>query len=642
MTRLVFKDWVKEDIKQGSTFADALKDALKGARDVVAVRVNGGIKDLSSEIGSAEAELKVEPIYLNSTEGLEICRHSTSHVMAEAVKSLYKGALVAIGPATENGFYYDFDVEEPFTPEDLVKIEEKMRELVEKNLPFSRQELSRQEAISFFSDLGEKYKVELVRDIVDERLSIYRQGGLVDLCRGPHLPSTGFIKAFKLTGSAGAYWRGSEKNRMLQRIYGVAFAAKKDLEEHLKLVEEAKKRDHRRLGKDLDLFTISDDVGPGLVLWHPKGAIVRGIIEDFWKAEHAKFNYSVVYTPHIAMLDLWKKSGHWDFYRENLFSPMEVEGRDYIVKPMNCPFHINIFKSRLRSYRDLPIRYAELGTVYRYERSGVMHGLLRVRGFTQDDAHIFMTREQLGAEIKKVLNFTLYILRSFGFNEYEIYLSTRPEKHVGTPENWALAESALKAALDASGIGYSVDPGEGVFYGPKIDIKIKDSLGRSWQCSTIQVDFNLPERFDVTYRDAEGGTSRPIMLHRALMGSLERFFGCLVEHYAGAFPVWLAPVQATILTVTDRCNEYGATVLKRLGEKGIRAELDERNEKLSFKIREAQVHKIPYQLVVGDREAQAGLVSPRLMGGATLASMTIDEFLARIAEENKPRGGEFL
>ncbi len=642
MATLVFTGNVKEDIKEGSTFSDAIKHALKGAKDIVAVRVDGGLKDLSSVIGSVEAELKVEPIFLNSTEGLEICRHSASHVMAEAVKSLYNGALVAIGPATENGFYYDFEVDRPFTPEDLDKIEARMRELVAKDLPFSRQELSREDAISLFRALGEKYKVELIEDIAGEGLSIYRQGDFVDLCRGPHLPSTGFIKAFKLTGSAGAYWRGSEKNRMLQRIYGVAFAANKDLDAHLKLVEEAKKRDHRRLGKDLDLFTISDDVGPGLVLWHPKGATVRGIIEDFWKAEHARNGYSIVYTPHIAMLDLWKKSGHWDFYRENLFSPMEVEGRDYIVKPMNCPFHINIFKSRLRSYRDLPIRYAELGTVYRYERSGVMHGLLRVRGFTQDDAHIFTTSEQLGDEIKKVLNFTLYILRAFGFNEYEIYLSTRPEKFVGTLPNWELAESALKAALDASGLGYSIDKGEGVFYGPKIDIKIKDSLGRSWQCSTIQVDFNLPERFDVTFRDALGGSSRPIMLHRALMGSLERFFGCLVEHYAGAFPVWLSPVQATILTVTERCNEYGDQVLKRLKEKGIRTELDGRNEKLSFKIREAQVQKIPYQLVVGDRETTEGRVSPRLMGGATLPSMTVEEFLARIDGENKHGGGEFL
>jgi len=423
---------------------------------------------------------------------------------------------------------------------------------------------------------------------------------------------------------------------MLQRIYGTSFPSKDELKAHLERLEEAKRRDHRKLGRELDLFSTNEHIGAGMVLWHPNGATVRRIIEDFWKAEHVKSDYSIVYTPHVANVDLWKTSGHWDFYRESLFSPMDVEGQDYIVKPMNCPFHIQIYKSGLKSYRDLPVRYAELGTVYRYERSGALHGLLRVRGFTQDDAHIFMTPDQLEDEIKGVLKFTLFILNSFGFNEFDIYLSTRPDKYVGSLENWAKAEAALKGALESQGIKYSIDPGEGVFYGPKIDIKIKDVIGRSWQCSTIQVDFNLPERFDVTYRDEAGKESRPIMIHRALMGSLERFFGCLIEHYAGAFPIWLAPVQAVVLTVTERSDEFAAEVYRKLRAEGIRAELDIRNEKLGFKIREAQLKKIPYQLVIGDKETGAKEVSPRLRGGATLPSMPVDDFITVIKSENRP------
>jgi threonyl-tRNA synthetase len=624
------------NIKKASTYLDAIKaDIIKGVADTVAIKTVGGIKDLRDEMAGEDPAV-VEPVGLDSREGIEICRHSASHVMAEAVKSLFGNVRLAIGPATDTGFYYDFDMERTLTPEDLEAIEGKMREIIAKDAPFSREVMSRDEAISMFSGLGETYKVEILNELKDGTISIYRQGGFVDLCKGPHLPSTGYIKAFKLLGIAGAYWRGSEKNKMLQRVYGTAFASREALKEHLRLVEEAKKRDHRRLGKELDLFSINEDIGSGLVLWHPKGSVVRRIIEDFWKAEHAKSGYSIVYTPHIAMLDIWKTSGHWDFYRENLFSPMDVEGRDYIVKPMNCPFHIQVFKSQLRSYRDLPIRYAELGTVYRYERSGVMHGLLRVRGFTQDDAHIFMTPAQIDGEIKKVLNFTLYILKSFGFNEYEVYLSTRPEKYVGTLEDWQRAESALKASLDASGLRYAIDPGEGVFYGPKIDIKIKDSIGRLWQCSTIQVDFNLPERFQVAYRDESGKEARPIMLHRALMGSLERFFGCLVEHYAGEFPVWLSPVQAVILTVTDRVNEYARGVLERLKDSGLRAELDDRNEKLSFKIREAELRKAPYSLVIGDKEAGAGHVAPRALHGRALEPMTVDEFISVIQAKDRP------
>jgi len=626
-----------KEFSEGVSFFEVIKALDRGAlKKAVAVKAGGEMKDLRSALDGKAEVVIVEPVSIDSAEGVEICRHSTSHVMAQAVKALYGNVKLGIGPSIEDGFYYDFDTERPFTPEDLDKIEEKMREIIKADYPFIRESLSKDEAIGFFKGASEGYKVEIIEELPEGRISVYRQGDFTDLCRGPHLPSTGWIKAFKLTGTAGAYWRGSEKNKMLQRIYGAAFASKEALAGHLNRIEEAKKRDHRKLGRELDLFSTSEDIGAGLVLWHPKGSAVRMIIEDFWRAEHVKGDYAIIYTPHLAMIDLWKKSGHWDFYRENLFSPMDVDGQDYIIKPMNCPFHIQVYKSHLRSYRDLPLRYAELGTVYRYERSGVLHGLLRVRGFTQDDAHIFMTPSQLEEEIKGVLNFTLYILKSFGFNEFDIYLSTRPDKYVGSLDNWTKAEAALRSALESVKLEYSVDPGEGVFYGPKIDIKIKDVIGRSWQCSTIQVDFNLPERFDVTYRDEQGRESRPIMIHRALMGSLERFFGCLVEHYAGAFPVWLAPVQASILTVTQRNDDYAAKVLERLRDAGIRAELDKRNEKLGFKIREAQLKKIPYQLVIGDSEEKDGRVSPRKRGKEDLGAITVDEFLEIIKVRNRP------
>ena len=627
----------------GITVLDALKDFDKSlAKKAVAARIDGVVMDLQTSLKGNDAPLKgspsmVEVITADSVEGLRVYRHSTAHIMAEAVKALFKDAKLTIGPTIEDGFYYDFDVPEPFTPEDLLKIGKKMKEIIRANTPFERQEVSRAEALKLFGGLGETYKEELISELPeDEPISIYVQGGFTDLCRGPHLPSTGRVKAFKLIGSAGAYWRGDEKNPMLQRIYGTAFPDKKLMDAHLKRLEEAKKRDHRRLGKELDLFSTSDDIGSGLVLWHPKGSTIRNIIEDFWKKGHVRNDYSLIHTPHIAKLDLWKKSGHWDFYRENLYSPMDVEGLDYIVRPMNCPFHIEIYKSRLRSYRDLPIRYAELGTVYRYERSGVLHGLLRVRGFTQDDAHIYTTPEALTGEIKAVLNFTLYILRAFGFNEYDIYLSTRPVKFVGSPENWEGAEAALKGALEGEGLPYEVDPGEGVFYGPKIDIKIKDVLGRAWQCSTIQVDFNLPERFDITYRDSGGSEARPIMIHRALMGSLERFFGCLIEHYAGAFPLWLAPVQALILTVTERSDEYAKEVCQELKVAGYRVELDLRNEKLGLKIREARLQKVPYMLVIGDKETEERLVAPRSREGGELTPMKVEEFRTLLEKEDRP------
>ncbi|MFQ5480389.1 MAG: threonine--tRNA ligase [Thermodesulfobacteriota bacterium] len=626
-----------------STFFDLLLAHDKGLlKRCVAVKAGERLLDLRASVEAAEGVDVVELVELDSPEGLEICRHSTAHVMAEAVKELFPEVKFAIGPTVENGFYYDVDVAEPFTPEDLKSIEKKMMEIIRGNHPFNRTVLTKDAAIDFFRERKEDYKVELLEDLDAETVTLYSQSGFTDLCRGPHIPSTGYIKAFKLTSIAGAYWRGDESRKMLQRLYGTAFAAKADLKEHLKRMEEARKRDHRRIGKELDLYSTNADIGAGLVLWHPKGAAVRGIIEDFWRDEHRTHGYDIIYSPHVASVELWKTSGHWDFYKENLFSPMDVEGQEYIVKPMNCPFHIQVYKSRLRSYRELPIRYAELGTVYRYERSGVLHGLLRVRGFTQDDAHIFMAPSEMEAEIKGVLNFTLYILRSFGFNNYDIYLSTRPDKYVGELADWAAAEEALSGAMKSLGLPFTVDPGEGVFYGPKIDIKIKDVLGRSWQCSTLQVDFNLPERFDVTYRDSSGADVRPIMLHRALMGSLERFMGCLVEHYAGAFPLWLAPVQVRVITVTERNAQYGLQVTRELKDAGIRSDLDDRGEKLGFKIRAGEMEKIPYLLVLGDKEQDEQMVAPRAKWKGVLDTMSLADFMCMLKEENKPQGGKLL
>ena len=566
-------------------------------------------------------------------EGIETYRHSASHIMAEAVKELFPEAKLAIGPAIEDGFYYDFDVEKPFTPADMEKIEKRMQEIIKRNAPFVREEISKKDAIKLFESKGELYKIELINELNDETISIYGQGGFVDLCRGPHVPSTGRIKAFKLLSSAGAYWRGSEKNKMLQRIYGSAFLTKEELDNYLKKLEEIKRRDHRRLGKELDLFSINDEAGGGLILWHPKGAVIRKTIEDFWRNEHYKNGYELVYSPHMARLDIWRTSGHWDFYRENMYSPMTVEDIEYEIKPMNCPFHIMIYKSHKRSYRELPMRLAELGTVYRYERSGVLHGLMRVRGFTQDDAHIFCRPDQLEDEILKTLDFTLYILKTFGFSEYDIYLSTRPERHVGSPENWEKATNALRLALENKGLKYEIDPGEGVFYGPKIDLKIKDVLGRAWQCTTIQVDFNLPERFDVTYTAEDNKPHQAIMIHRALMGSLERFFGVLIEHYAGAFPVWLSPVQAVIMTITDSQIEYAKGIVELLKKEGIRTESDFRGEKIGFKIREAQLMKTPYMLIIGDKEVKAGAVAVRTRKGEDLGQIKIDVFLNKIKKE---------
>lgn len=564
---------------------------------------------------------------------LETLRHSTAHLMAQAVKQLYPETKITIGPVIEDGFFYDFYREEPFKPEDLEQIEHRMRQIAKEGLEIHRVELSHHDAKNIFSAMGENFKVEIIEDFAEgEIISAYTQGEFTDLCRGPHVENTKDLKVFKLLHASAAYWRGDERKAVLQRIYGTAWHDKKELKAYLNRLEEAKKRDHRKLGKELDLYSMSDDVGPGLILWHPKGARIRYLMEEFWKQEHYNNGYELVYTPHAAKTDLWKISGHMEFYQENIFSPMDIEGKEYVMKPMNCPFHIQIYKTGLRSYRDLPLRWAELGTVYRYERSGVMHGLLRVRGFTQDDAHLFCRKDQLEDEVAKVLKFVLFILRSFGFWEYKVFLSTRPEKSVGSDADWETATSALEAALQRSDLPYEEDPGEGVFYGPKIDIKIKDSLNRYWQVSTIQVDFNLPERFEMTFVGEDGNKHRPIMIHRALMGSLERFFGCLIEHYAGAFPAWLAPVQVILLPITDSQNPYAEAVASRLEEQGIRVEKDLRNEKIGFKIREAQLQKIPYMLVLGDQEIEAKTVAVRKRKSKETRVMSVEDFLKELKE----------
>jgi len=596
------------------------------------VKINGIPRDIEAINSAAENDI-IEPITFDSEEGKEIYRHSTSHIMAHAVKNLFPEAKVAIGPAVQDGFYYDFDIDRTFTPEDITAIEKEMGKIIRQNKSFVRKEMSKEEAIDLFDKSGEKYKVDLLREIPDDRVSLYEEDGFTDLCRGPHLASTGRITAFKLLSVAGAYWRGDENNKMLQRIYGTSFNDPKDLKKYLDFLEEVKKRDHRRLGKELDLFSISDEIGSGLILWHPNGALIRKTIEDFWRDEHLKADYKILYSPHIAKLELWKKSGHLDFYRENMYSPMEIEGVDYEIKPMNCPFHLAVYKSSLRSYRDLPIRFAELGTVYRYERSGVLHGLLRVRGFTQDDAHIFCREDQIEEEILRVLDFTLFILRTFGFDQYDVYLSTRPEKYVGSLENWERSTNALKRALETKGIPFMIDPGEGVFYGPKIDIKVKDTLGRPWQCSTIQVDFNNPERFDITFRGSDGREHRPIMIHRALMGSLERFFGILIEHHAGAFPLWLSPVQLSLLTIAERHEDYAESIFRELKDSGIRVELDSGNDKIGNKIRKSTIRKIPYSIIIGDKEASDRSVMLRRRNGENVGPFEVEQVLSFLREE---------
>lgn len=622
---------------QGTVVADALKALVSGKKrkETIAVRSNGRLLELTAPLTE---DTVMEPVSVSSEAGLEILRHSTAHIMALAVKELYGGQVkVAIGPAIEDGFYYDFDRDKPFSPDDFAEIEAKMAEIVAARLPFVREEMSREEAIRFFSGLGERYKVELLQDMDVDRVSLYGHGSFVDLCRGPHVPDTSWLKVFKLLRVAGSYWRGDEKREMLTRIYGTAFADKKELQQYLTRLEEARKRDHRKLGKQLGLFTIQDQIGPGLILWQPRGALLRRLLEDYWKDEHYRNGYQLLYTPHIARQDLWKTSGHLDFYSENMYAAMEIDDVLYQLKPMNCPFHIGVYNADKHSYREFPIRWCELGTVYRYERTGALHGLMRVRGFTQDDAHIFCRPDQLEEEIFNIIDLNLHVLSTFGFDQYEVYLSTRPEKSVGSDEHWEMATQALKLALEKKSLQYQLDPGEGVFYGPKIDIKIKDQLGRSWQCSTIQVDFNLPERFAMTYTGDDGGEHQPIMIHRALMGSLERFIGVLIEHYAGAFPLWLAPEQARVMNITDAQADYCDDVYARLRALGVRVEKDVRNEKLNYKIREAQLMKVPYMLIVGDREKEDGTVTVRKKDGQNLPAMTPEAFCDLVRDECRLR-----
>jgi threonyl-tRNA synthetase len=626
-----FPDGSVRSYESGSTGYDIARSiSPRLAKDAIAVKVDGRVRDLSYPIPQ---DAPVQILTFGDPEGREVFWHSSSHIMAQAVQELFPGVKLAIGPPIDEGWYYDFEVEKPFSPEDLERIEKKMQEIIKEDVTFSCEHKSREEAIAFYRDLNEQYKVELLQDLEDDTVSFYSQSRFVDLCRGPHIPRTGVVKSFKLVTSSGAYWRGDENRQMLQRIYGVSYPKKAMLDDYLHRLEEAKKRDHRVLGKQLELYTINDEVGAGLVLWLPKGARIRNEIEDFWRVEHLRNGYELVFSPHVAHLELWNRSGHTDFYTENMYQPIAVDEKQFQLRPMNCPFHIQMYNSRRWSYRDLPMRWAELGTVYRYERPGVLHGLMRVRGFTQDDAHHFVTVEGMEEELVWLLNFCTFMLKSFGFKDYNIFLSTMPEKAIGDAKDWKRAEAGLEAALKKAELPYQIDEGEGAFYGPKIDIQIKDAIGRAWQCSTIQFDFSLPERFDMYYIDSDGKPKRPYMIHRALLGSIERFFGVLVEHYAGNFPMWLAPVQAKVLPITDELNEFAQGVVDRLRKADLRVELDERSEKIGAKIRDAELMKVPYMLIVGKREAEADSVSIRKHLVGDMGVKSVDETIASLKDE---------
>ncbi|MGB2803960.1 MAG: threonine--tRNA ligase [Candidatus Zixiibacteriota bacterium] len=636
--QVILPDGSKKEYPAGTTAAQILREFDRSlAKNALAASVNGRMVDLSEKL---QEDSEIRFFTFDSDEGKEVFWHSTSHVMAQAVRDLFPSVKLAIGPSIEEGFYYDFDTEKPFEPEDLARIEKRMKEIVKGDHAFTREELSKSKAEEIFRQKDENYKLEILSELDGDTAVLYRHDDFVDLCRGPHVPSTRVIKSFKLLSVAGAYWRGSEKNPMLQRIYGISFRKREELDQYLKRLEEMKRRDHRVLGKELELFSISDEVGPGLVLWHPKGAMIRKLIEDYWVEEHLKHDYQLIYTPHVARLHLWEKSGHTGFYQENMFSTMKVEGEEYQLKPMNCPFHILIYKSKLRSYRDLPLKLAELGACYRYERSGVLLGLSRVRGFTMDDAHIFCKPEHLEEEVIKLLNFSLSMLKTLGFEDYQIFLSTRPEKSIGEEETWEKAQEALRLALEKQHLEFEVDEGGGAFYGPKIDLKIKDVMGRPQQCTTIQFDFNIPERFDLTFVDSDGGSHRPIMIHRALLGSLERFFGVLIEHYAGAFPLWLSPVQIRVMPITDEQNSYSAEIEKRLKGEGFRVELDDRNEKINYKIREAEKEKIPYMFIVGRNEVQDKNVSVRRHKKGDLGRFDLDGIVQQMREEVRAKTTE--
>ncbi len=630
--KVILLDGSEVELNKDATLYDAaLKISQKYAKEAIAGIVNGVKKDLNYTLKNND---RIEILTFASSEGKEIYYHSTSHIMAQAVKELFPQAKLAIGPAIKDGFYYDFDLDRPFTPEDMVVIEKKMEEIIDRNLPLKRIEVSREEANKLFEERKEDYKVELLRDLQDDMVTLYQQGDYIDLCRGPHIASTGKIKVFKLLSIAGAYWRGNEKNKMLQRIYGISFDKKSELDNYLRLIEEAKKRDHRKLGKELELFSMHDE-GVGFPFFHPKGMVLRNILEDYWKEEHCKSGYTEVKTPIILNKSLWMKSGHWDHYKENMYFT-KIDEEDYAIKPMNCPGGILIYKCTLHSYRDLPLRMGELGLVHRHELSGVLHGLFRVRCFTQDDAHIFMTPEQIKDEIKGVIDLTDRIYKTFGFS-YHVELSTKPENAMGSDEIWEMATNSLEEALIDKKINYVVNKGNGAFYGPKIDFHLKDCIGRSWQCGTIQLDFIMPEKFDLFFINKEGDKEKPVMLHRTILGSMERFIGILIENFAGAFPLWLAPVQVKLLPIADRHIKYGKDIIKKLTKYDIRVELDVVNDKIGAKIRKTEVEKIPYMLIFGDKELEEGLVSVRKRGKGDLGRIKIAKFVENVLKEIKDK-----
>lgn len=626
------------DLQEGVVGIELLKALNLDSKDIIGISIDGIIYDLQTPIYHGGT---LKPITKQDKESLDILRHSLAHIMAQALKEIYGDEKVhlGIGPTTEDGFFYDVEVEgHHIGEEDLKIIEDKMREIIKRSLDIKRKELSREEALKFFENKKEVYKLDIINSLPkDARISVYEQGEFVDLCRGPHIPNTALAGAFKLSSIAGAYWRGDASKPMLQRIYGIAFWTEKELEERLKLYEEAKKRDHRRLGKELELFTIDEQVGPGLIIWLPKGAILRQVVEDYLKEKHRALNYQFVYTPHVGKSTLWETSGHLSYYKENMFPEMKIEEESYYVKPMNCPFHMAIYKSKIRSHKELPIKIAELGTVYRYEMSGVLHGLMRVRGFTQDDAHIFCKEEDVKSVIKETLELAFDVLKDFGFSDYQIFISTKPKDAIGTEENWRISEEALKEALEALDKNYEIDEGGGAFYGPKIDIKIKDAIGRFWQCSTIQFDFNLPERFDLTYVGEDNKKHRPYIIHRALLGSIERFTGVLIEHYAGHLPIWLSPIQAAIIPIADRHLDYAKEVFELLKAQNIRAYIDDRPERMNAKIRDNELQKIPILLVVGDKEVQEKSLSVRSKNEEFQGVMNVYDFIEKLktAIQNK-------
>jgi threonyl-tRNA synthetase len=631
--KITFPDGNVKEFDKGVTgykIAESISSRL--AKEALAVKMNGSVIELNKPL-TKDAEIKF--LTFNDKEGKEVYWHSTSHLMAHAIQEIYPEAKFGVGPAIDAGFYYDIDINSTLHDEDLKKIEEKMIELSKKDESFKRVELSKNEAIEFFKKKGDQYKTELLSEMDEnnEVISIYNEGDFTDLCRGPHLPGTGKIKYLKLLNISGSYWRGDEHNKQLQRIYGISFPKKKMLDDYLFMLEEAKKRDHRKLGKQLDLFSTHEEAGAGLIYWHPKGARIRNEIEDYWRKAHLDNGYELLYSPHMGKSWLWEKSGHLDFYKDSMFAEMEIDEQAYFIKPMNCPFHIMIYKTKLRSYRDLPLRWAELGTVYRYEKSGVLHGLLRVRGFTQDDAHIICTHDQVEAEIIEVIRFAIMMWKAFGFEDLKFYLSTKPEKAVGEDELWNKAEDSLKKALEAENLEYEMDEGGGAFYGPKIDIKINDALKREWQMSTIQFDFNLPERFDMTYIGEDGQEHRPFMIHRALLGSIERFFGVLIEHFAGSFPVWLAPIQVAVIPVSQIFFDYAAKVTDELKKSGIRVKFDKRNEKIGYKIRDWETQKVPYMLILGEKEQTAGNISVRKHTEGDKGALGLKEFIDNITAE---------